>query len=283
MKKISVFLLLVAISCNSLQAQTCDIDIFKCDAKILQSVVDKTLSEIKSKEYSQLIPLIGEYFLETPYVAHTLEGETEVLTVNLRELDCTTFLENVVVISSLIKDENTDFESYLQRLKNIRYRNGEVDGYGSRIHYTSDWITTNEARGYVKNVTKEIGGESYDKTINFMTQNREKYAGFANEKDFEAAKAAEDNLNTHQHYYIPKAKVADIEKNIQNGDLIAITCKTKGLDVTHVGLAYKKNDRIHLMHASQTGKKVVISNEPLHNYLANINGNTGIMVARMIY
>jgi hypothetical protein len=284
MKKISIIFAIAVFFCGALPAQKSDVNYTKEDVNILALVIEKTLPKVNSSNYySDLIPFVGEYFLGVPYVAHTLECENEILTVNLRELDCTTFLENVVVISTLIKKSETDFESYLQRLKSFRYRNGEVDGYGSRIHYFSDWIVTNEERGYVKNVTKEIGGEHYVKIINFMTENREKYSRLADEKTFETIKISEDNLNSHQHYYIPKAKVADIEKNIQNGDLIAITCNTQGLDISHVGLAYKKNGRIYFMHAPMSGEKVMISNEPLHDYLAKNKGNTGIMVTRVIY
>ncbi|MDR1984772.1 MAG: DUF1460 domain-containing protein [Prevotellaceae bacterium] len=297
MKKLLI-VLSAAFVCCALQAQTkktqivCGVtdpyyptnykvdDIFIFDSLIEKITGDK---DIDTKNYSELIPAIGKYFIGTPYVAHTLECEKEVLTINLRELDCTTFLENVVVISTLVKKSEANFETYLQRIAQFRYRKGEVDGYASRIHYFSDWIVTNEKRGFVKNITKKIGGEPYAKTINFMTQNREKYPRLKDEKTFEEIKKSEDNLNKHKHYYIPKSKVAEIEKNIHSGDLIAITCTTEGLDIAHVGLAVEKNGRIHFMHAPMSGEKVMISAEPLHDYLAKRKGNTGIMVARMIY
>ena len=39
-------------------------------------------------------------FLDVPYVAHTLESQdgSEQLTVNLRQMDCTTFVETVVAL-----------------------------------------------------------------------------------------------------------------------------------------------------------------------------------------
>ncbi|MDE5657151.1 MAG: DUF1460 domain-containing protein, partial [Muribaculaceae bacterium] len=42
---------------------------------------------------------IAMRFAGTPYVAHTLEGTPEMLTVNLDELDCTTFVETVMALS----------------------------------------------------------------------------------------------------------------------------------------------------------------------------------------
>jgi hypothetical protein len=38
---------------------------------------------------------------------------------------------------------------------------------------------------------------------------------------------------------------------------------------------------MHLMHASSLGKKVVISKQPLPEYILSQPGQTGIMVARL--
>ena len=76
---------------------------------------------------------IGCTYLGTPYVAHTLdlEGE-ERLIVNRQEVDCILFVEY-----TLAEALGGSFNENLQR---IRYRNGVIDGYTSRLHYTSDWI-----------------------------------------------------------------------------------------------------------------------------------------------
>lgn len=229
------------------------------------------------KVFGEVYPI----FLATPYVAHTLEGAPETLTINLRELDCTTFLENVIVISILLQKDELSWENYVNLLRNFRYRDGIVDGYGSRIHYTSDWIANNEQNGFMHNITKEIGGEAYMKTIDIISKNREKYPYITDKKTFDEIKLSEDNLNRKILYYIPKNKVAAIEKKLQTGDIIAITTSVGGLDVTHVGFAVERNNRIHLLHASMAAKKVVISNEPLHDYLATKKSNTGIIVGRV--
>lgn len=283
MKKLLITFFSIII-CLMAQAQTRDAKYTENDKLIFEFLMKKILSEKSpDNEYSKLVPQIGKYFLGVRYVAHTLECENEMLTVNFLELDCTTFLENVTVMATLAKTSQTGFDEYVKQLKKFRYRNGQVDGYASRIHYFSDWIVTNEERGFIKNITKETGGEPYVKTINYMTQNREKYQRLADKQTFEKIKLSEENLNKHRHYYIPKAKVAEMEKNIQAGDLIAITCDTEGLDIAHVGLAVEKNGRVYFMHASMSGKKVMISDEPLHDYLEKNRTHTGIMVARVIF
>ncbi len=64
----------------------------------------------------------------------------EQLVINLTGLDCTTFLENSLALARCIKKGTTSFEDYLEELQFIRYRDGVIDGYTSRLHYFSDWI-----------------------------------------------------------------------------------------------------------------------------------------------
>ena len=53
----------------------------------------------------QIIIETAKFFLDVPYVANTLEIEPEGLVVNLRELDCTTFLETVYALSMTAKSQ----------------------------------------------------------------------------------------------------------------------------------------------------------------------------------
>jgi hypothetical protein len=72
-----------------------------------------------------------------------------------------------------------------------------------------------------------------------------------------------------------------MEHLIQEGDIISLTAWKKDLDIAHQGFAVKVNGRMHLMHASSLGKKVVISKQPLPEYILSQPGQTGIMVARL--
>ncbi len=80
---------------------------------------------------------LGTYFQGTPYVGHTLEAEgEEQLVINLREMDCTTLVENCLALAKTIQNGRPDFSRFASRLKNIRYHSGIINGYPSRLHYT---------------------------------------------------------------------------------------------------------------------------------------------------
>lgn len=239
------------------------------------------LLEVQELDLSQeLMVPIGKTFLGTPYVEKTLEiGETETLVVNLRGLDCTTFVENVLAFSILIKDNKSKIQDFTKALKTIRYRDGLLDGYSSRLHYFTEWIRNNNEKGLVKDITMDLGGEIQQKTINFMGTHRELYPFLADDTNFNTILEVEARLAKETICVLPQNRIASQEHNIKNGDIIALATSITGLDVTHTGLAVKVNDRLHLLHASSSGE-VKITKEPLVDYLKKIKSNTGIIVAR---
>ena len=87
--------------------------------------------------------------------------EAERLVVNLREFDCFTFVENVVALAWLLKSREKSFEGFRRLLRKIRYRNGRLQGYSSRLHYFSDWIHDNQKKGIVRDVTADNRGQTF--------------------------------------------------------------------------------------------------------------------------
>ncbi|MCL5031307.1 MAG: DUF1460 domain-containing protein [Bacteroidetes bacterium] len=258
-----------------------DKDVEVCRSKF-KLAVDKNL---ENESIGDVIASIGKSFLGTEYVAHTLEkGKTETLVINLTGLDCTTFLENDLVFARCIKEKKTSFDDYEKELTKIRYRNGKIDQYPSRLHYFSDWIFNNEEKGIVENISKKIGGEPLRFNVDFMSTHPDSYVELKeNPKFIPVIRKQEESINSREYFYIPKEKVAQVEKGIHNGDLIAITSNVKGLDINHVGIAVKMDDgRIHFMHAPNVGYKVQITEIPLADYLAKVKTDTGIIVLRAL-
>ncbi len=65
------------------------------------------------------------------------------------------------------------------------------------------------------------------------------------------------------------------------GDILGITTNIDGLDYAHNGLAIHQNGRIYMLHASSDFKKVMITQEPLSDYLMQMKHMTGISVLRL--
>jgi len=251
--------------------------------KILDDELSKLSSEsLKNQDLQDWVIDIAKDFLGTPYVEKTLEiPGPEQLVINLQGVDCTTFLESVVTLARIKEMGAVNFEEFEKELETLRYRNGENSGYPSRLHYFSEWISDNQKKGILKDITSEIGGEAYANQPTFMTQNPQYYPQLSETENLESLKKIEAEISTKAYFFIPKEKIQSLESGIQSGDLIAITTRMKNLDIVHVGFAIQQNGRIHLLHASSKNKKVEISEIPLSEYLAGNKGQSGIMVARL--
>ena len=237
----------------------------------------------RTRPIGELMLDVGKYFLGFPYVSHTLEREgRETLVINLRGFDCFTFVENVIALAGLIRKDKSHFRGYAAQLKDIRYRHGISKGYSSRLHYFTDWLYDNEQKGILKNVTRRSGGEPLRKKFNFMTRHRESYPALSMEKSYREMTAIEKRLSGRLLHHIPKAAIGKLGDAVENGDLIAISTGIEGLDIVHVGLAVRLRKGLHLLHASEIEKKVVISDVTLHQYLSRRKMMTGIMVGRVI-
>ena len=254
--------------------------IFELKDKEIAENIFRKFANGKNMEMGELMIQVGGCFLGNNYVPHTLEFVPEKLVVNLRDFDCTTFAESVLALSRAIKSENPSFEQFTKELQFMRYHNGKIDGYPSRIHYFSDWIYENDTKKLIKDVSKEIDKTPFRRLVNYMSSHPEFYFQLR-DSDFNHEIAKQEmRINMRDIFYILKEKLAERENLLKDGDIAGITTMIEGLDISHVAILQRVGERIHILHASQTAKKVILSEETLEEYLKNSKSATGIMVAR---
>jgi hypothetical protein len=251
-----------------------------------------------------LVARIGETFVGTPYAPYTLEAPgAEGLVIELEELDCVTFVENVLALARLVqmapdnlamsagplasdgrrivRSENPQRVLFSEILENIRYRGGRLAEYPSRLHYFSEWIRDNDGMGLLRDVSRELGGVADDEPIDFMTTHPDAYRQLGEDPAFlEELKQVETRLNAEPRYFVPEDRIASVEDRIQDGDIIAATSTVEGLDIAHTGIALWRNGRLHLLHAPLVDGVVEISEVPLAERIQRIGSQDGVMVAR---
>lgn len=280
MKKLCLFLIFFLVFCGKIISQVySDTDVVICNSKFSYAVS----AELSNESINDIVADIGKTFLGTKYLAHAIEDfGDEQLVINLNGLDCTTFVENAIVFARLIKSGKTTFKDYEKELQIIRYRNGIIDKYPSRLHYFTDWIYNNEKKGIIDDVTELCGGKPIQFHLNFMSTHPESYPRLKEHPVFVSEiRKQEAEISRRNYYYVPKERVGFIEQQIENGDIIAFITSIPGLDVSHVGIAVRMEDnRIHLLHAPNVGYNVQITKEPLSSYINKINKDTGIIVLK---
>ena len=227
-------------------------------------------------------------FIGKPYVAYTLEvGNEEHLVVNTRELDCTTLVETVTALTKCAYEKKYTYAAYRAALQAMRYRRGRINGYPSRIHYFTEWITENSKSGLVTEIQQPNPPFTAIQTVsvNYMSQHPQSYKALKVHPEYvPEIRRMEQHVSGQQFRYIPKSRVgrsAELRQAVKDGDIIAITCNKAGLDIAHLGFAVWKNGNLHLLNASQLHKQVIEEPMTLWQYLRQHPSHTGIRIIRI--
>ncbi len=227
-------------------------------------------------------------FIGTPYVGGTLDrANEEKLVVNLPELDCTTFVEQVMAMSRCAARKSVSFRDFCEELRHIRYIGGEVS-YVKRQHYFTVWIEDNAEEGLVKEIQEPVPpfNATQQVSVNWMTTHVGNYKMLTKHPEWKKGiRQLEESISGKRYRYIPKADVANtslLRKTVHNGDIIAIITNKQGLDTTHIGFAVWRSDGLHLLNASSLHKRVIDEPMTLRQYLWKSRSRLGIRVIRCL-
>lgn len=256
------------------------------DLKIFNHYISDISSETKPLELDELLEKTAYFFLYNPYLDHTLETEgDEKLVVNLREFDCTTYIETVIALTQTVRSQEHTFDNFVRNLMSLRYREGIIDGYSSRLHYFTDWLHHNEKGGVLTNLsTSMIGSITEDKHINFMSSHRNLYKHLiSDDSSLNEIVNIEKEINDRGGIsFIPKSKIDDNISKIPHMSIIAFTTSINGLDVTHTGFALRKDGELKFIHASSNYNKVIVDSLTVSDYCKLQKSCTGIILAKLL-
>lgn len=241
------------------------------------------ISEYRDLPANEILVYTAKFFIGKPYVASTLEQKgAEQLIVNLEEFDCTTFVESCIALTHTVISEEVTWENFRNNLQKIRYRDGVIDGYSSRLHYMIDWIANNEKDGLFTNITKKLGGSRVEKDINFMSKHPWLYPRLKNNTN-EVRKIAEIEQNMSRDVYIviPHGNILAIRDAVLTGDIIIFATAMGGLDYSHLGIVYRENDVLKMIHASSASKQIIIEKRTIDEYCKSTRSCTGITLLRI--
>ena len=237
---------------------------------------------------TNLIIYIAEQLKGIPYVAHTLEpNNNERLIINLRQLDCTTFVEQVSALYLCVKEHKTTFADFCKMLQKLRYEGGAEPHYTKRLHYYSSWIEDKKSM----DICKEIQSPNPPFTkvqrlsLNWMTTHVNDYRMLKNNPSWvPQIRKMEQKMEGRQYRYIPKEQIKNtrlLRNTIKDGDIIAIITNKKGLDTQHLGFALWHKDGLHLLNASSIHKKVIDEPMTLRTYLYKHPSMPGVRIIRL--
>ena len=185
------------------------------------------------------------------------------------------------------REGKTRFADFCRNLQRLRYFDGRIAGYTSRLHYLSFWMADHRRRGTVEEVVLPTAlTRPLHIDLHYMSQHPDAYPFLRNhpERVREIARL-ERKYSGDVGRFLPKSNVGLSRRElgaIQNGDIIAVVTRKDGLDYSHQGLAFWGNDgKLHMLHASSQYKKVIEDSRTLAAYLNGISHALGIRVFRV--
>ena len=232
----------------------------------------------------------AKHLLGQPYEAGTQEGREERLRIYLTRTDCILFAETCLGLVRTVQrcGAQATFEDLAQTLQGTRYRDGVVDGYASRLHYTTEWIRQGGRTGAFEDISEALGGVRDTRRIDFMSTHPDSYAPLKGESQYAKdnrgrIREMETRVSALPRYYVPKERLAAVEERIQSGDILCFATSVDGLDYSHVVIAYREKPGVRLgfIHASTSAKQVVIEPRTLEAYLQANARIKGISVLRV--
>ena len=281
MKFGTCFLSLLIMSTFCFAGGTDDVRYSQEDVRNFNEVME-ILTPVRDSSLSELVISVARHFIGTEYVASSIEIEPEKLTVSTTKTDCMLFVEMCLAMSLTAKGDSPDFASYCDNLRKLRYRDGVVDGYSSRLHYTSEWIRQGESRGVFEEITGALGGLPYVQKFNFMSAHPQYYRQLKdNPAETSRIREVEKNLEKYEYRVIPKDKLGKAVHGINTGDIVCFDQNTAGLDIAHVAFALREGDELTFIHASSKAGKVIVNSVPLLEYTRGIKSHDGLRVIRM--
>lgn len=248
----------------------------------------KVISLLNQHPQGNDVLFYARKFIGVPYVASTLEvADPERLVVNLRQLDCTTLVETVAALTLTKRQGREDFASYCRNLLRIRYRDGRMNGYLSRLHYFSWWMHNNMDMKIVKEVSDEKHFTAPMIVNNYyMSAHPMSYKLLkAHPEWVDSISVMEKQYAGRDGNYLPQSKTLlskSALSSIKDGDIVAIVTKKAGIDYSHLGFAvWGKDGKLHLLNASSIHHKVVEEPKTLFQYLKEHPSSIGIRLLRL--
>jgi len=231
---------------------------------------------------------VGRALLGTRYGNYTLEidDHIESPSVNFNYLDCWTFYETSLAFARMVGSKPAPWSEadLLHFIELERYRGGHCDGtYLSRMHHLEEVFSDNERRGLGRNMTRLFGGVPIRRNVREMQVAWRSYRYLRNNPSLRRGIArVEARVSDLPVTYIPKSRVAGIETQLQNGDVLAIASADPGGYTSHVGLALRDGTTCRFMHATSSrdkGRRCIIDRR-ISQYLAEGRDHMGLIVFR---
>jgi hypothetical protein len=204
----------------------------------------------------------------------------EELRIELARFECVSFIESSLALARCGWARDPTESCFERELVLSRYRGGTPSSYASRLHYFTEWIADNDARGRLQDITSHLGGEPIRKDFFYVSRR------IPPREDLDAMRlemrAIEERLSSEAHVVLLREDAREGLANLEDGDVVAFVRERQGMLVHHAGFVYRMEGRPRLLHASSYHQRVVLTPDDVTSYLLRRPERRGVIVARPV-
>lgn len=220
-----------------------------------------------------LVAPIALKFVDVPFVEVARMDSLGENQIRLDGFDDFTFVNSVAALAKIATSPgHLRPKDYADALENVSFRRGKADGFSSRMLYGGDWIVDNRSRGNVKELTEDYSDQFKTKSLEWVSRHREDYAALKDSAAFEKQKMVEMGYRTFKIPHLKRESTdwKQINSEIEDGDIIMLLTNNPDMDFRDIGFVVRRQDGLHLIHASRQAGKVVEESEPLGRYIKRL-------------
>lgn len=257
-------------------------------AALLQDWFKETKDKKARESFGALVARIAQSQVSKSYYDAPQSDKEEVLSIPLDTFQCVSLVETSLAMAQCTWQDMQNADCFAGEVQQSRYRDGEIDGYGSRLHYFFDWLSNNADRGRLSPLTKSLGGKPFtrknkSKLFSIMTDRPGRYPALLNPQTFSHIEMVEESLNKRTVYVLRGPQIAKASDKFKNGDVVAVVTMKQGLLISHTGIILRTPDGLaRFLHASSFHNRVVVTETDIADYIARDPKRIGVLIYRPV-
>jgi hypothetical protein len=248
---------------------------------VLQEWYERVGGPRPGEPFGELVLRAARAQVGKPYVRPPETGQAESLLIDLDGFECVSLVDAALAVARCLWMDSADQACFEREMLGLRYRDGRIEDFSSRLHYYSEWLAEQDAHGRIELLSEQLGGQHTPFTFDYMSQRAQRYPAMQDPEIAARIAAVEQRLSAEDRVWLDREAIAPIHDQLQNGDIVAIVGNRPGIFIRHVGIVDIAPDgRPRLLHASSLLERVAVSKGSVSSYVLWNDRRLGAVFAR---
>lgn len=264
---------------------------FHCESDTTDINALLKMPELKDMEPNKRVAFFAKKLVGAPSAlrADILDADTMVFTVNIHSFTPLSLISTCIALAQAYETSSSpNWRDFADKYESVMFKGGRATDFVSRFLYPSDWIADNIFRSNISDPTLHLDGieaRRKEKSIDYISDHRDSFKAFANQKNYDRLKMLEMGFRNHQIPYISNGNLTNptrYKKAAKEGDIFFLLTPDFNLDYREMGILTWDGDNLMIIQMSPSKDNVTLEELPFDNYVKrNIKRIQGARIIRI--